>query len=91
MLAENVDDARLGADKLTAKLITLKTKVQGIRNLQKMSAPLKRLRNFYRYQVVIWLDIESENDLMPLIYQIANDGNTDRVTVFTEINPQQML
>ena len=91
VLAENVDDARLGADKLTAKLITLKTKVQGIRNLQKMSAPLKRLRNFYRYQVVIWLDIESENDLMPLIYQIANDGNTDRVTVFTEINPQQML
>ena len=91
VLAEELDDARLGADKLTAKIFNLKTKMQGIRNLQKMSAPLKRLRNFYRYQVVIWLDVESENELMPIIYQIANESNTDRVTVFTEINPQQML
>lgn len=91
VLAEELDDARTGADKLTARLVTLKNKMDGMRNLQKMSAPLKRLRNFYRYQVVIWLDTEHEDELMPYIYQIANEGNTDKVTVFTEINPQQML
>lgn len=91
VLAEELDDARLGADKLTARLYELKTKKEGMRNLQKMSAPLKRLRNFYRYQVVMWLDIDKEEDLMPYIYKIANEGNTDKVTVFTEINPQQML
>ncbi|MBQ8178200.1 MAG: primosomal protein N' [Clostridia bacterium] len=91
VLAEELEEARAGADKLTARLVTLKNKKDGMRNLQKMSAPLKRLRNFYRYQVVIWLDREKEEELMPYIYQIANEGNTDKVTVFTEINPQQML
>ncbi len=91
VLAEELEDARLGSDKLTAKLCNLKAKTEGIRNLQKMPAPLKRLRNFYRYQVVMWLDNENEGELMPYIYQIANESNTDRVTVFTEINPQQML
>ena len=91
VLAEDLDDARVGADKLVSKLVTIKSKMPGIRNLQKMPAPLKRLRNFYRYQVVVWLDIDKEDELMPLIYTTANEGNIDRVTVFTEINPQQML
>ena len=91
VLAENLDDARLGADRLTAKLLTIKTNMPGIRNLQKMSAPLKRLRNFYRYQVVVWLDVDKEDELMPLIYRTSNEANTDKVSVFTEINPQQML
>ncbi len=91
VLAEDIEDARNSADRLMSRLVTLKNKMSGMRNLQKMSAPLKRLRNFYRYQVVIWLDIDKEDELMPYIYQIANEGNTDKVTVFTEINPQQML
>ena len=91
VLAQEVDDARRGAEMLTAKLATLKSKVNGIRNLQKMTAPIKRLRNFYRYQVVLWLDTDMEEELMPTIYQIANEGNSDKVSVFCEINPQQML
>jgi hypothetical protein len=39
----------------------------------------------------MWLDIDKEEELMSHIYKIANEGNTDKVTVFTEINPQQML
>lgn len=91
VLAEELEDARIGADKLTQKLAQLKMNVEGMRNLQKMPAPLKRLRNYYRYQVVMWLDIDKEEELMSHIYKIANEGNTDKVTVFTEINPQQML
>ena len=91
VLAQEAEDARRGAEMLTAKLATLKTKVKGIRNLQKMTAPIKRLRNFYRYQVVLWIDTDMEEELMPTIYQIANGGNTDKVSVFCEINPQQML
>lgn len=91
VLAEELEDARIGADKLTQKLAQLKMNVEGMRNLQKMPAPLKRLRNYYRYQVVMWLDVDKEEELMSHIYKIANEGNTDKVTVFTEINPQQML
>ena len=86
VLSENQDESRIMADKLTAKLVTIKTKTEGIRNLQKMTAPLKKLRGFYRYQIVIWLEA-----LMPIIYAVANEGNTGSVSVFSEINPQQML
>ena len=54
VLSENQDESRIMADRLTAKLVTVKTKTEGIRNLQKMTAPLKKLRGFYRYQIVIW-------------------------------------
>ena len=91
VLSENQDESRIMADKLTAKLVTIKTKTEGIRNLQKMTAPLKKLRGFYRYQIVIWLDAEKEEALMPIIYAVANEGNTGSVSVFSEINPQQML
>lgn len=91
ILAEDLDDARLGAEKLMLKLANLKSKTEGIRNLQKMIAPLKRLRNYFRYQIVIWLDVDKEEERIAQIYQIANEGNTDKVTVFTEINPQQMI
>ncbi len=84
-------DAKRRTDHLTAQLVTLKEKTTGIRNLQKMSAPIKKIRNSYRYQIVLWLDVDREEDLMPEIYNIANKGNTGTVTVFTEINPQQML
>ena len=91
VLSENQDESRIMADRLTAKLVTVKTKTEGIRNLQKMTAPLKKLRGFYRYQIVIWLDADKEEELMPIIYAIANEGNTGSVSVFSEINPQQML
>ncbi len=84
-------DARRRTDLLTAQLVTLKEKTVGIINLQKMSAPIKKIRNSYRYQIVLWLDVEREEELMPYIYKIANEGNSQTVTVFTEINPQQML
>ena len=91
VLSENQVESRIMADRLTAKLVTVKTKTEGIRNLQKMTAPLKKLRGFYRYQIVIWLDADKEEELMPIIYAIANEGNTGSVSVFSEINPQQML
>ena len=91
VLSEYQSEARAGADKLTSELAMYKSKTKGIRNIQKMTAPIKRLRNFYRYQIVIWIDNEFEEAVMPTIYEIANKGNTDKVSVFTEINPQQML
>jgi len=91
VLSENQDESRIAADRLTAKLVTVKKNNDGIRNLQKMTAPLKKLRGFYRYQIVIWLDAEKEEELMPIIYAIANEGNAGGVSVFSEINPQQML
>lgn len=91
VLSEYEEEARAQANRLTSILADIKKHASGMRNLQKMQAPLKKLRSFYRYQIVIWIDNDSADDLMPVIYEVANNGNTDKVSVFTEINPQQML
>lgn len=91
VLSEYEEEARAQANRLTGILAEIKKHASGMRNLQKMQAPLKKLRSFYRYQIVIWLDNDSADDLMPIIYEASNNANTDKVSVFTEINPQQML
>lgn len=91
LLSEYEEEARAQANRLTSILAEIKKHASGMRNLQKMQAPLKKLRSFYRYQIVIWLDNDSADDLMPIIYEASNNANTDKVSVFTEINPQQML
>lgn len=91
LLSEYEEEARAQAIKLTGILAEIKKHASGLRNLQKMQAPLKKLRSFYRYQIVIWLDNDCADELMPIIYEVANNANTDKVSVFTEINPQQML
>ncbi len=91
VLSEYENVARDSATMLTSTLAEIKKHATGIRNLQKMQAPLKKLRSFYRYQIVLWLDNDSAEELMPVIYEVANNANTDKTTVFTEINPQQML
>lgn len=91
VLSEYENVARDSATMLTSTLAEIKKHATGIRNLQKMQAPLKKLRSFYRYQIVLWLDNDAAEELMPVIYEVANNANTDKTTVFTEINPQQML
>lgn len=91
VLSEYEDVARASADRLTMTLAEIKKHAPGMRNLQKMQAPLKKLRSFYRYQIVLWLDNDVADELMPIIYEASNNANTDKATVFTEINPQQML
>ncbi len=91
VLSEYEEEARAQANRLTSILADIKKHASGMSNLQKMQAPLKKLRSFYRYQIVIWIDNDSADDLMPVIYEVANNANTDKVSVFTEINPQQML
>ena len=91
VLAAEADPARDAARALCAEIVTLKAKLPGIMRVQVMPAAMKKLRDYYRYQVVAWIDSDAAKEIMPYVYAKANAANNSKVTVFTEVNPQQML
>ena len=76
---------------LYEKLAVLPPRKKGVIRVQVMRAPIKRIEDKYRFQVVIWVDAKREDDVMPEIYEIGQSIQTKGVVIFTEINPQQML
>ena len=91
VLAAEADPARDAARALCAEIVTLKAKLPGIMRVQVMPAAMKKLRDYYRYQVVAWIDSDAAKEVMPYVYAKANAANNNKITVFTEVNPQQML
>ena len=91
VLAAEADPARDAARALLAEIVSLKARIPGIMRVQVMPAAMKKLRDYYRYQVVAWIDSDAAKEIMPYVYAKANAANNNKITVFTEVNPQQML
>lgn len=58
---------------------------------QAMRAPLRRIMNKHRFQIVVWINLEGEERILPKIYEKAKTLNTRGVSAFIEINPVQMM
>lgn len=58
--------------------------------LQKMRSPVKRMEGKYRFQILMRLEPEYYEKLMPRLFEIS-DGKEKNVSVFAEINPQNMI
>ncbi|MFI3228538.1 MAG: primosomal protein N' [Bacillota bacterium] len=58
--------------------------------MQPMRAPIKRMQTNYRFQIVIWLNVDIPQEVMDAIYNEARATNKD-VSSFVEINPQHMM
>ncbi len=63
---------------------------KGISRLQAMPAPIKRIDNKHRYQIVLFVEKEIEQ-LTPLVFGEIKNFNKKGVTIFAEVNPQQMM
>lgn len=57
--------------------------------LQKMRCPVKRIDKKYRFQILMRLSAGKTDEIMQRIYEIC-DKNEKKVTVFAEVNPQNM-
>ena len=71
----------------------IRDKKQGnetIFRVQAMRAPIKRISNEYRFQVVAWIKTNGSQNMLQDIYKIANKYNTKKVVTFVEINPTTM-
>ena len=90
-LSETESAASNAARSLAAEVVGLKNGTAGILRVQVMQSAIKRLRSYYRYQVVIWIDCNAEDEICPALYAFARKASSGKVTVFAEVNPQQML
>lgn len=82
-----MEAARLGYEMLRK----LKEKHNGIFRVQAMRAPIKRMMNKYRFQIVAWISLEVGDDTLPLVYEEMKKLPTKGISSFIEINPMQMM
>ena len=55
-----------------------------------MKSPVKKVENKFRYQIMMKIKPEFEDEVIPLIYDITNKNKLKGVLVFVEQNPQNL-
>jgi len=70
------------------KICLEKEKSEGIEKLQMMQAPLSKINNFFRYQIILWLSVEKAEECIKTIYEIVNNYGRKEVVSFVETYPQ---
>lgn len=88
--SENEEKALTSARECYNYMREIKEKNGGLFRVQAMRAPITRISNEYRFQVVAWLKSECEKELLPLVYKNADKVNKRGVVSFVEVNPTQM-
>ncbi|MDE7192079.1 MAG: primosomal protein N' [Clostridia bacterium] len=58
--------------------------------IQAMKAPLGRIQNKFRYQIIARIKRENESKIIAKFYQVIENNQSRGVTVFAELNPQNM-
>ena len=58
--------------------------------MDKMRCPLKRAEKKYRFQILLKLNKDTLNEVLPKIYAVCDDKKRSTVQVFVERNPQNL-
>ncbi|MDE5756696.1 MAG: primosomal protein N', partial [Clostridia bacterium] len=58
--------------------------------VQAMKAPLGRIQNKFRYQIIARIRRENESKIIAKFYDVIEKNQSRGVTVFAELNPQNM-
>ena len=53
-------------------------------------SPVGRIQNKFRYQVLMRIKLESSDDILTELYELADKNKKSAVTCFVEINPQSL-
>ena len=92
VMSKDEDKARNAARALFEELSRLKHEnEEAFIKLKGMVAPISRLKNNYRYQLVCWLFPKKQADILKNIYVIAANHIDGYVSTFVEINPNSMV
>lgn len=87
---EGHKQALLATQTLYKALRVLAEGNKGLSRLQAMPAPIKRIDNKYRYQIVLFVENDKVH-LTPLIFNEIKNFSKKGVSIFAEVNPQQMM
>lgn len=90
VLSDEEEKGLKAAREIYLKLREYKESAAAIIRVQVMRAPVKRIENRYRFQIVLWLKNDNNEEALAGVYERAVTQEKN-VTVFAEINPQQML
>lgn len=88
--SENEEKALSSARECYNYMREIRTDHPDLFRVQAMRAPITKISNEYRFQVVVWLKTDAEEAIIPLIYRDADKINKRGVTSFVEVNPTQM-
>ena len=88
--SQDEEKALVSARECYSMLRKLKQDNPDLFRVQAMRAPIKRINSEFRFQVVAWLKVESERELLPEVYKIADKFNNKNTVSFVEINPTSM-
>ena len=58
--------------------------------IQAMKAPLGRIQSKYRYQIIARIKRENESKIIAKFYEVIESNQSRGVTVFAQLNPQNM-
>lgn len=87
---ENEEKALIAARKGYELMREIKSSNPQLFRVQAMRAPIKRISNEYRFQIVVWVKETAEKEILPLVYAGADKLNGKGITTFVEINPTNM-
>ena len=88
---ENEDDVFLLTKTLTGETRKLSEQYKtAFVSLKAMKSPVKKVENKFRYQIMMKIKPEFEDEVIPLIYDITNKNKLKGVLVFVEQNPQNL-
>ncbi len=88
--SEKEEKALVAARDCYSRMREIKEKNIGLFRVQAMRAPVKRISNEYRFQVVVWGRTENEKELARQVYAVAEELNKKPVVTFVEVNPINM-
>ena len=55
-----------------------------------MKSPIGRIQNKFRLQILIRLKLENEEIITNKLFEIADEIKQNNVSIFVEINPQNL-
>ena len=58
--------------------------------LNAMKSPVKRIMKKHRYQILIRIKTDNEDEILQKIYNVINQVKQKDLSVFAELNPQNL-
>ena len=62
----------------------------GVYYIEAMNSPVKRIQNKHRYQILMRYDVNLHSEIIQRVYDIVDENKENKVSVFVEINQQNL-
>ena len=90
IVGENLLDVQVLTANLHTKLKDVYAQNKEMLFCQAMKSPVSKIQNRHRYQIIMRISNKGYDELIDTIYKICDENSKKNVSVFVEINPNNM-